>query len=263
MKRVQRAPIFFPIVLMLVGLVILLNNFMLIEADIVGLWPVILILIGIGVLWRGDLAPSWEAHTFGITRGSVESASLEISSAEIDVRLKSLGRAGRLIAGQYTARSRPYLSVRNNHASLVMHRGNTWLFSLADWELGIAQDIPWGLLLTTHLGTIQADLRGLNLTKAHIATGIGDIRVTSPEQATGPLYVRSAFGDIYFTVPHSTPVLLNVQASPLCKVVISGGFQADNTGKYYVSPAYQPESPALEVILAATFGNIYLSLQNE
>lgn len=260
----RRAPLFFPIVLALVGLAILLNNFMLIEADLVSLWPALLILVGVGLLWRGDIAPSWEAHTFGITRGSVESASLEISSGEIDVRLKALNRAGRLIAGQYTARSRPRLSVRNNHAALVMQRGQTWFFSLADWELGVAPDVPWALLMTAHLGAIQADLRGFRLTKAHIATGIGDIRVTCPDESSGPVYVRSTFGDIQISVPRQSAALLHLKAGPMCNILIDAAdFQSDDTGRYYASPAYKPDLPALEVIVVGTFGNIHVTLLEE
>jgi len=257
-RSAQRAPLFFPLTLVLVGVVILLNNFLLIEADIVSLWPLIFIIIGLQLLWRGDLAPSWEAHSFGITRGSVESASLEISSAEIDVRLHALDRAGRLIAGQYTARSRPRLAVRNNHATLTLRRGNTWLFSFADWDLGLAQDIPWAVLMTAHLGVLQADLRGLLLREATIASGIGDVKVVLPNQPSGIISIRSTFGDLHLTAPQGIPLVIHIQASPLCRVVADTQyFIAD--GNRYLSPTYIPGSVAIEVTAAATFGNILLN----
>lgn len=262
MRRTQRgAPLFFPITLVLVGIVILLNNFLLINADIVSLWPALLILIGLQLIWRGDLAPSWQAHTFGITRGSVESASLEVSSAEIDVRVRPLAQAGRLISGQYTARSRPRLAVRNNHASLVMRRGDTWLFSWADWDLRLAQDLPWSLLISAHLGEISADLRGITLTRGYIASGIGNIKVVCPEQTGGMLYVNSTFGDIQVTALRHVPMLLRVKASPMVRVVTGEyPFEVDAGRKFYATPAYDPQRPALEVTISATFGNIVLTL---
>lgn len=260
MKTQQRTPILIPLALIVVGGVILLNNFLIIDADILGLWPILLILLGVQVLVRGDLAPSWQAQTFGITRGSVETASLEINSAEIDVRLSALDRAGRLIAGQYTARSRPRLTVRNNHAHLIMRRGSTWLFSLADWEITVAQDLPWSLLMSSHLGEIQADLRGITIKQAHIASGIGNIAVFCPDVESGEIYVRSTFGDIQIWVPRDVPALITIKASPLCKVITpKRDFRIDSSGKRYATASYQPDSAVLKLTVAGTFGNITLS----
>lgn len=259
--RSQRSPLLIPLVVLIIGGILLLNNFFLIDADITRFWPVMLILLGIQVLVRGDLAPSWQAQTFGITRGSVESASLEINSAEIDVRLKGLKRVGRLISGQYTARSRPRLSVRNNHATLTMQRGETWLFSLADWEVAIAQDIPWKILMSAHLGELQADLRGLQVERAHIATGIGNIKVICPDQEAGAIYIRSTFGEIQLTVPRGIPAIVRADISPFSKVIVTGeALKSDSTNKFYATREYVPEQPALQITVAATFGNILLAV---
>ncbi len=258
-RNTPRAPLFFPITLVLVGIVILLNNYLVIDADIVSLWPLVLILIGLQVAWRGDLAPNWEAQSFGITRGSVESAALEISSGEIDVRLASLNRAGRLIAGQYTARSRPRLSVRNNHAMLTMRRGDTWIFSLADWEVGLAQDVPWSIVMSSYLGEFQADLRGLTLRQAHLATGISNIRVTAPDHITGNLHLRSTFGDLHLTLSAAIPTLIHVKASPFCRVIMpESPLEQDESGQYYATPSYDAANPCQHITLTATFGNIRL-----
>ncbi|NJL93212.1 MAG: hypothetical protein HC915_05525 [Anaerolineae bacterium] len=196
MQSQPRPSLLWPLLLVIIGVVILLNNFLIIDAEVVRLWPVLLVGLGLAALWRGDIAPSWQAHTFGITRGSVESGLLEVNSGEIDVNLRRLQRAGRLIAGQYTARSRPRLLVRNNQARILMRRGDTWLFSLADWDVELAPDLPWSLVMSAHLGELKADLRGLNLRQAHIATGVGDIEVICPDQDAGPLYLRSTLGSI-------------------------------------------------------------------
>ncbi len=259
--RSQRSPFLIPLVVLIIGGILLLNNFFLIDADITRFWPVMLILLGMQILIRGDLAPSWQAQTFGITRGSVESASLEINSAEIDVRLKGLKRVGRLISGQYTARSRPRLSVRNNHATLAMQRSDTWLFSLADWDVALAQDIPWKILMSAHLGELQADLRGLQIERAHIATGIGNIKVICPDREVGTLYIRSTFGEVQVTVPPDVPAIVRTDVSPFSKVIVAGNaLKADSTGKFYATPTYRADQPAIQLTVAATFGNILLAV---
>lgn len=250
-----------PLLLVVLGVLILLSNYAVIDTDVIAFWPILLIGLGIMILWRGDLAPGWQAHTFGITRGSVETGAVEINSAEIDVRLKALKRSGRLIAGQYTANSRPRLSVRNNHAALVMRRGNTWPFSLADWDLELAQDLPWTLLMSSHLGELNADLRGLVLNQVHIASGIGDIHVICPDQPAGPLYIRSAFGDIHMTIPPHIPAKITVQASPFCTITGAGQFRLQEQ-KVYTTAAYRAGETALDVIINATFGNIIFTSQD-
>jgi hypothetical protein len=268
-RSIRRAPLFFPLMLVLIGLLILLDNFLLlsdfsipvINTEVINLLPLVLVIIGLQVLWRGDLAPSWEAQSFGITRGSVESASLEISSAEIDVHIIPLQRAGRLIAGHYTARSRPKLTVRNNHATLTMRRGDTWWFSMADWDIELAQDLPWSLLMSAHIGEIHADLRSMVIQQAHIATGIGDIKLISPDRETGPIYVRSTFGDIHLAVPQHVPTLVRTQVSPMVRIITNDfPFVLDKSGKVYATPAYTAHQPAITIMVVSTFGNILLSM---
>src|SRR5436309_9895137 len=127
--RPGRAPLVLPILLVLIGILLLLKNFLLIEnVDVLQYWPVVLILAGVQLLIRGDIGITWQAQTFGITRGNVQTASLEASSGELDVKIGALRREGRLVAGQYAGRSRPNLSVRGTTARLTMQRGQTWPF---------------------------------------------------------------------------------------------------------------------------------------
>src|SRR5215470_1016699 len=118
--RPGRAPFFVPLLLIAIGVALLLKNFLLVEnLDLLQYWPVLLVLAGFQLMLRGDIGITWQGQTFGITRGSVESAALEASSGELDVKIRALRREGRLIAGQYSGRSRPNLSVSGDHAELI------------------------------------------------------------------------------------------------------------------------------------------------
>ena len=255
----QRSPILIPILLVGLGTVILLGNYFLIDLQLGGYWPVVLILIGIQVLVRGDLGMSWQAHSFGITRGGVESASIEANGGEIDIRLRALRRTGRLIAGQYTARSRPRLLIRDNHARLILKRGDTWMLSLADWELEIAPDLPWDMLLSTHLGEIDVDLRDVQIRQAHIASGIGDVKVICPNRYAGPLHVRSMFGDIQLTIPKNVPALIRVNSSRLANLSTRGEFHQHATQtNLYATTSYKEGQATLDITVSATFGTVVL-----
>lgn len=251
----KRAPWLWPILLMIGGVVLLLDNFLLIDVNLAAYWPVVLVLLGLQVLWRGDIAPSWQAHTFGITRGSVQSGSIEIESGELDVQLRALRKPGRLIAGEYTARSRPSLSVRNNHATLRMQRGQTWWLSLADWDVGLATDLPWGILVSSFLGRLELDLRGLMVDRVYAASGFGDVTLTCPEDAHGLVYARSTFGDVRLVLPPHHPVTLTIKSGPLGRVRLNPArFRLVEPGVYSTAP--DGEVADLAVTVSTVFGTV-------
>lgn len=252
-----------PLALIAGGVILLLNNFLLIDLDLAPYWPVLLVVLGLQLLARGDVGLSWQAHTFGITRGSVQSGSLEIESGELDVQLRALRKSGRLIAGQYTARSRPGLMVRNNHATLRMQRGQTWWLSLADWDVGLATDLPWNLLISAYLGRLEVDLRGLLVDRTYVSSGLGHVYVACPDYAAGPIFARSALGDVRLSIPQGTQAVIDVQTGPFGRVRFDRGrFEEVEPGVYttYLDPESElADDVYLNVTASTVFGTIYIS----
>ena len=261
----KRALWLWPVLLIIGGVILLLKNFLLISFDIRPYWPVVLVALGVQLLVRGDIAPSWQAHTFGITRGSVQSGSIEVESGELDVQLRALRKPGRLIAGQYTARSRPTLMVRNNHATLRMQRGQTWWLSLADWDVGLAHDLPWGILVSSHLGSLEVDLRGLVIDRAYVSSGFGSVTVACPDRASGQVYARSTLGDVRVTIPPQSHAVIRVSASPFGRVRVDATrFVLIEPGVYATvqsggHESGQDEPLDLNVLASTVFGSIYIS----
>ena len=264
MRSQARAPWLWALILIAVGVVLLLDNFLLIDLDAADYWPVVLVVLAGQLLLRGDIGLSWGAHTFGITRGSVRTGSLEVESGEIDVQLRALRKSGRLVAGQYTARSRPALTVRNNQAHLILRRGQTWPVSLADWDIGLADDLPWDLLISSYLGRLELDLRGLPVRKAYIASGLGNIHLACPEYADDTVYARSSLGDVRISIPEDSRAVIHVEAGPFARV------RADETRFEEVEPgiyaSIRPDAPHtipkaadLHITASTTFGSIYLA----
>jgi hypothetical protein len=260
----KRALWLWPPILIAAGIVLLLDNFLLLDVDLTPYWPILLVLLGIQLLLRGDIGFSWQTHTFGITRGSVQSASLEIESGELDVQLRTLRKPGRLIAGQYTARSRPGLTVRNNHATLRMERGQTWWLSLADWDVGLAHDLPWSLLVSSYLGRLDIDLRGLTIERAYISSGLGSVNIVCPDQPAGLVFARSTFGDVRLSIPENCRTIIQVKAGPFARVrTDSSRFANPKPGTYVTAEngdTVEPDINADVIITAYTvFGSIFIS----
>jgi hypothetical protein len=261
--RPGRPPLVLPILLIGVGVLLLLKNFLLIENfDVLQYWPVLLVLAGLQLLIRGDLGITWQAQTFGITRGGVQSASLEASSGELDVKIRALRREGRLVAGQYTARSRPGLSVRGTHARLTMQRGQTWPFSLADWEIGLAKDLPWKVLISTALGELDIDLRSLRIEQANLASGIGDIRIVASEVLAdgkrGDIRAHSTFGNVTLVVPPAVQAVIRVEAKPLARLQIDESRFLMLEPGVYATLGYEQSQSQINAELVSTFGTVRL-----
>lgn len=260
MSKGSRGPWLWPLALAAFGLLLLLNNFLLLgDFNAGSLWPLALVLVGAAILLRGDLSPSAEARTFGITRGSVENATLEISSGEIDVQIRALQREGRLIAGQYALNSRPGLRVTDTHTHLKMDRSATPWLSFADWEMGLARDLPWAVLVSTSLGQVNLDLSNLITQRVIIGTGLGDIRVVCPQEALGPVTLRSALGNIHLITPVGYQARITVQGSRMFQI------HADERRYEQIEPGIflaldaDTNAPLTEVTITGTFGDAYLT----
>lgn len=255
-----RGPWLWPLALAAVGVLLLLNNFLLLtDFNVTALWPLLLVVAGAQILLRGDLVPSEEARTFGITRGSVEAATLEISAAEIDVEIRALQREGRLIAGQYAAGARPAMSVGDTHAHIKMDRASTPWLSFADWEMGLARDLPWQILVSAHLGQVNLDLSGLIVQNVVAATGIGDIRLTCPAEALGPLRLRSALGNIQITTPPGCRVQIKVSGGRMFGIHADEHRYEQLERNVFVAHDTDVAAPLVEIDVSGTFGDVYLA----
>lgn len=256
-----------PLALTLFGIVLLLDNFLLLgDFNAVALLPLLLVMVGAQILLRGDLLPNEETRRFGITRGSVESGTLEISSGEIDVEVRAMQADYRLrdgqpalITGQYAAQSRPQLNMAETYAHLKLDRSATPWASFADWKISVARDLPWQILATAHLGQINLDLTGVIVHEAAIATGMGDIRLVSPIEAFRPLQVRSTLGNIHIITPVGYRTRISVSSSRMFSV------QADQTRYQNLEPGVfialdaEESTTLVEIRLSGTFGDAYLA----
>ncbi|MEP7285976.1 MAG: DUF5668 domain-containing protein [Chloroflexota bacterium] len=262
--RPGRSPLIIPLLLIVIGVLLLLKNFLLItDFDLLRFWPVLVILLGLQLLLRGDIGLTWQAQTFGITRGNVQSGVLEASSGELDVKIRALRREGRLVAGQYTGRSRPSLNVRGDHAHLTMQRGQTWPFSMVDWEIGLAKDLPWNLLVSAHLGELDIDLRGLLVDQANVASGIGDVRLVAPDIAANDFHsdlrACSTFGNVTLVIPPEVQAVIRVEPKPMARLQIDEARFLMLEPGVYATLGYEQSAAPINVALVSTFGTVRLS----
>lgn len=259
--------ILWSLLLIIIGVFLLLDNFLLLgDFNAVTLLPLILVIIGAQILLRGDLTPSTDARRFGITRGSVEAATLEINSGEIDVDLRALSSDFRLrdghhalIAGQYAHQSRPALQMEETYAHLLMRRRATPWVSFADWKIALANDLPWQLLTSTSIGQIDFDLSDIIVHDAVLATGLGDIRVICPKEAFGTLHLKSTLGNINFITPEGYNTRITIRATRFFSVHFDETRYNEIEKNIFVSTEVTPNAPLIDIQIRGTFGDVYLA----
>lgn len=258
-QKQSRGTWFFPIILIIIGVVLLLNNFLLLgDFDATRLLPLILVAVGALVLLRGDIFANAQPRSFGITRGSVESGTLEIQAGEIDVNLRRLQRDGRLIAGQFASNSRPVLESIDTHANIFMHRRHTPWTAFNDWQVALAHDLPWQIYISSSMGQINADCAGLIIQDAVIATGISDIQFTCPQETLDTIHLQSALGNIHILTDVGQHVVVHVRKTRLFDVQVDANRFEEIEPNIYATHDADLGAPITHITVHGTFGNAYL-----
>ncbi|PJF42164.1 MAG: hypothetical protein CUN50_05240, partial [Candidatus Thermofonsia Clade 1 bacterium] len=171
---------------------------------------------------------------------------------------RALRREGRLIAGSYTARSRPDLAVRGETARLSMQRGRTWLFSIADWEIGLARDLPWNVLLSTFLGELEIDLRGVPINRAELGSGFGDIRLVLPQLVGQGVRAFSTFGNVSLAVPEGCAALVRLRRKPFTRLQIDERYFMRLEDDLYATLNHAEAERPIYAEIGSTFGTLRL-----
>jgi hypothetical protein len=164
-----------------------------------------------------------------------------------------------LIAGQFAAQARPQMGVQDAHAYLKMDRAMTPWLSFADWEVGLARDLPWQIFVSTNVGQVNLDLSDVIVQDAIVATGVGDIRLVCPREAFGTLVVRSALGSVQWVTPHGVHARIHVSSGRLFGVHVDDNRYAQIEPGVYAAHDAELDAPVIEVEISGTFGDAYLA----
>lgn len=254
-----RGPVIVSLLITVIGVVLLLDNFLLFESvRFIRFWPLLLVIAGAAFLIRGDVTLDESVRTFGITRGSVESAVLEVNNGEIDLVVRDLAREERLIAGKYAAHTRPTLRVDDTDAFVQLDRATTPWFNLADWELALARDLPWQFFISGHLGRVDMDLSKLIVEGGSIVTGFGDIQVTCPQETLAPLQLTTTLGNVRLTTPLGYKSRIRIEGAPMFNLHIDERRYAQAEDNLYVARNAKPEAPIVDITIRGTFGDAHL-----
>ena len=93
---------------------------------------------------------------------------------------------------------------------------------------------------------------------AGVATGVGDITLVCPDRASGPIWVRSTFGNITVEIPDAMQAAVQVRRKPLSQVTVGARFEEVEPG-LWLTADYEDGEDALSVEVVSVLGNVNIT----
>jgi hypothetical protein len=210
----RRNGVFWGILIVLVGIVLLLQNLGFIPARVnvwAILWPAVLILLGLWFLlaptvFKRDLKVSTASEPLG----SAARAVVKVQYGAGKLRLVPLGTPGQLFSGSFAGGVR--VERQDQPGGVVklklspdidwsMMPGTSHKQGLT-WDLGLTAEIPMELEIEMGACEADLDLSGLRLSKLSVSTDASSTRLTLPQNAGfTSAKVEGGMASVIITVP--------------------------------------------------------------
>jgi len=262
MRRI--GPVFWPILLIAVGVIFLLSNLGLLPFDasqLWRLWPLILVVIGLDVLleafWRRG-QPGGEP--LSIDRDSLSEAEVIVEFGAGTLRVGAGAAAGKLLEGEFS-----------DGAEYQMRPGQVRLYGSRDWnwwgwwggggrrwDVRLTPDIP--LRLRFQLGACQSnlDLGDLHVTDLALESGAADTRVHFPRAASMTrAKVKSGAASVRLSVPEGVSARITATMAIGSLDVDTRRFPRSGSG--YASPDYDAAANKLDLSIEGGVGSVMVS----
>jgi hypothetical protein len=188
----RRGGLFWGIILLLVGLLLLLSNLGVIAVDIwSAIWAVLLIVVGLGILLSVVAGPGAEGEAVNIPLEGATSASLRLRHGAGRLRVGAVADPDTLMEGTFgggldyrTQRRGDELDVEMSPPGFP-HVITPWNWGREGlgWNVGLNGDIPLSLAFETGASEARLDLSELRVRDLRLETGASSVGVTLPASA--------------------------------------------------------------------------------
>lgn len=229
---------FWPVILILIGLDILVGR-----RSMIGSVAVALVSLAVlaGVIWMVGFN-SGGATTFGNTvtkavsqpLGDVKAARVTFNLGAGETRVKAQHGGGNLVEGTYTTNqdlpikldytvdgSTGILTIKQQNTNRNVDVFNSFVGLL---DLKLADSVPVDLVVDAGVGQVTFDLTGINLHSLNIDSGVGNVEITLPASGQYTVDAQAGVGQLQLHVPKS------LEAS----IVYEGGISNINLPQRYV-----------------------------
>jgi hypothetical protein len=285
-----------PVLLILAGVLVLAGNLGWLAWgsiwDLLDLWPVILIAIGVDLLTAGRYrwivaaitivvlalgmtgrvpflgagpGAAAETHDVQIPVEDADRAEIRIRVGVSELEVSALSGGSALVSGTVrTAEGETFaqdVQRRGGTADVELvseHRGigNIRGGGNRGWNLALAQDIPTDLTVNTGVGRSRLDLRGVALTGLRVDAGVGEMVASLPLPTEGSYQASfdTGVGATTVRVPEDAAVRVAIDTG-LGGITARGGFDALG-GDVYQTPGYANADERIEIRIDGGVGAI-------
>jgi hypothetical protein len=258
----RSSAVFWALVLILVGAILLLGNLGIISVSWNLIWPLVVVALGIWFL-SGALAKPHQVEVY--------EAAIPLEGAR-RARVRISHGAGRLQLGAGTAPDQVAAGTFGGGLDYRAHRDGEklnlklrmpgrvfdWPWGTAgawDWTLGLNREIPLELRCETGAGVADIDLTDLLVTDLDLETGASSTRLTLPAHA-GSTRARIQVGvaSLQIRVPDGVAMRMRTQ-SGLASVTVDAA-RFPGAGSFYQSPEYDTSPNKIDMAVEAGVGSL-------
>jgi hypothetical protein len=261
----RRSGLFWGVVLLLVGLLLLLSNLGIISVNLwSAIWAVVLIALGLGVLWGVLTRPGLsEGEEISIPLEGATAARLHLRHGAGRLRVDGTAGPGMLLEGTFssgldyrTHRSGDELDVEMSPRGFpyVLAPWN-WGREGLGWSLGLNSEILLSLVLETGASEVRLDLSELRVTDVRLQTGASSARLILPKHAGHTrAHIEAGAASVSIRVPPAVAAQVRFEGGLASIDVDQNRFP--RIGGVYRSPDYDTAPNRVDVKVEAGIGSL-------
>jgi len=256
------------LLLLLVGALLLLQNFG--YLDFLGvsvwqlLWPIALIGLGVWVLVGSRRGTSWDTEYLDVGIEDISQADIHIDFGAGELKVGPGTETSSLLAGSFDGvdktvrRDGALAKVRLSSPSVVFTPLQWGVTLKRVWDVHLTDRIPITVAVKSGACDARLDLERLKVTALHIDSGASSTAVTLPANA-GYTEVRGSSGaaSVSIRVPQGVAARIHTSGALASTSVDQRRFP--RSGSDYISPDYETAPNKVDIRLDMGVGSIDIS----
>lgn len=261
----RKSTIFWGVIIILIGAVLLVNNF--VEVDIGRLiWPLILIVLGIWVLWSVAAGPrSFETEEASIPLEGAAQARVRIRHGAGRLQVGAGAGPDQLASGTFGGGLEQRVTRQGNALDVEMRirdSGPTFAFPwmwgpgrTLDWSVDLNKDIPLSLDVETGASDTRLDLTDLQVTDLRVQTGASSTTIKMPASAGHTTAkVGAGAASVSIRVPEGVAARIQIKSGMASIVVDKRRFP--RVGGVYQSEDYATATNKADIHVETGVGSV-------
>ncbi len=265
----KRPNIFWGLVFVVIGGLLLLGNFGLFRFNWNILWPSLVILLGAWILWQSQLdGGELESETASCALEGATEAHLTLRHGAGELRVNGGASNDELFSGTFHGGLTQEVQRSGAHLDATLkvpHQGMPyvvmpWLWGQGNrirWDIAINEQIPVRVALHSGANDARLDLSRTQVAGLELHTGASATEIVLPEKvALTQVKIEAGAASVKLLIPPGVAARMEVDGGLLDVDVDTERFP--KSGKIYQSPEYETAPYKVDIKIDAGAGSISL-----